>query len=54
VFDRKLAALLSHTSQISDPAWAEKIVRDWGGVNATAAGLPAGSLAELYFAIDAR
>jgi len=25
VFDRKLAALLSHRSQIADPAWAEKI-----------------------------
>ena len=54
VFDRKLAALLSHASQIADPAWAEKIVRDWGGVNAEVAGLPAGSLAELFYAIDAR
>jgi LmbE family N-acetylglucosaminyl deacetylase len=53
VFDRKLAALLSHRSQIADPSWAEKIIRDWGGVNATVAGLPAGSLAELYYAIDA-
>src|SRR6476661_3747087 len=38
VFDRKLAALLSHRSQIADPSWAEKIIRDWGGVNATVAG----------------
>jgi len=53
VFDRKLASLLSHRSQIADPSWAEKIIRDWGGVNATVAGLPEGSLAELYFAIDA-
>jgi len=54
VFDRKLAALMSHVSQIPDPSWAETIIRDWGGVNATVAGLPAGSLAELYYAIDAR
>ena len=53
VFDRKLAALLSHVSQIPDPAWAETILRDWGGVNADVAGLPAGSLAELFYAIDA-
>jgi LmbE family N-acetylglucosaminyl deacetylase len=54
VFDRKLAALTSHVSQIPDPTWAEQLLRDWGGMNAKLAGLPADSLAELYFAIDAR
>ncbi len=53
-FDRKMAALLSHVSQIPDPAWAETLLRDWGGVNAKTAGLPDGHLAELFSAIDAR
>jgi LmbE family N-acetylglucosaminyl deacetylase len=53
-FDRKMTALLSHVSQIPDPAWAEKLLRDWGGANAETAGLPAGSLAELFYAIDAK
>ncbi len=54
VFDRKLAALLSHESQIPDPDWAVNILKDWGARNAEAAGLPDGRLAELFFAIDAR
>lgn len=54
VFDRKLAALMSHESQIADPAWVETLLREWGGVNAKLAGLPEGSLAEVFYAIDAR
>ena len=54
VFDRKLAALSSHASQIADPSWAETLLRDWGAMNANAAGLPDGRLAELFYAIDAR
>lgn len=54
VFDRKLATLMSHVSQIPDPTWAETLLRDWGGLNAQMAGLPDGSLAELFYAIDAR
>ena len=53
-YDRKLAALSSHASQIADPAWAETLLRDWGAVNARTAGLGEGRLAELFFAIDAR
>jgi LmbE family N-acetylglucosaminyl deacetylase len=53
VFDRKLAALLSHASQIPDRTWAETLLREWGAGNARAAGLPEGRLAELFFAIDA-
>jgi LmbE family N-acetylglucosaminyl deacetylase len=54
VFDRKLAALLSHASQIGDPAWAETLLRDWGAANAQSVGLAEGRLAEVFFAIDAR
>jgi LmbE family N-acetylglucosaminyl deacetylase len=53
VFDRKMAALCSHVSQIPDPTWAETLLRDWGRANAQVAGLPEGRLAELFFAIDA-
>jgi LmbE family N-acetylglucosaminyl deacetylase len=53
VFDRKLAALLSHESQIADPEWADTLLRDWGAMNAKHAGLPDGRLAELFYAIDA-
>ncbi len=54
VFDRKLAALSSHVSQISDPAWVETLLREWGEANAKAAGLAEGRLAELFYAVDAR
>ncbi|MGZ4675583.1 MAG: PIG-L deacetylase family protein [Acidimicrobiia bacterium] len=54
VFDRKLAALLSHESQIPDGAWAETLLREWGTANAVTAGLPDGRLAELFYAVDAR
>lgn len=53
-FDRKLAALKSHESQVSDPEWVETLLREWGAANAKAAGLPDGHLAETFFAIDAR
>ncbi len=54
VFDRKLAALSSHESQIGDPEWVETLLREWGGANAQQAGLPEGRLAEIFYAIDAR
>ena len=41
-------------SQISDPAWVETLLREWGEANAKAAGLAEGSLAELFYAVDAR
>jgi LmbE family N-acetylglucosaminyl deacetylase len=53
VFDRKLAALLSHESQIPSREWAEEILTTWGRVNAEFAGLPAGRTCELYLAMDA-
>jgi len=47
-FDRKLAALLCHRSQISDAAGLEARLREWLGAGARAAGLAAGRLAESY------
>ena len=49
VFDRKLAALRAHVSQTAHLGdGLEKLLRDWNGGNARAAGLPAGRLAEAY------
>ncbi len=53
VYDRKLAALLSHESQIPSREWADEILTAWGRVNAEFAGLTEGRLCELYRAMDA-
>jgi LmbE family N-acetylglucosaminyl deacetylase len=50
--DRKLAALLSHESQIPSREWAEEILTMWGRVNAEFAGLPEGRVCELFRAMD--
>ena len=47
-FARKIAALTSHASQISDPAQLADRLHEWGTLTAEAAGLPAGSLAEAF------
>ncbi|HEX2550281.1 MAG TPA: PIG-L family deacetylase, partial [Nocardioidaceae bacterium] len=48
-FERKLAALRAHESQTRHLGEGlEKMVRDWNGGNAVAAGLPLGRLAEAY------
>ena len=52
-YDRKLAALLSHESQIPSREWAEEVLTTWGRVNAEQAGLPDGRMCELFRAIDA-
>jgi LmbE family N-acetylglucosaminyl deacetylase len=52
-YDRKLAALLSHESQIPSREWAEEVLRTWGRVNAEFAGLPDGRMCELFRAVDA-
>lgn len=44
--DRKIEALLSHKSQLPDPAATETMVRSWTGATAQAAGLPEGRNAE--------
>ena len=46
--DRKVAALLSHKSQIGDPDAVAELVRTWGRDQAATAGLPDGSSAELF------
>jgi hypothetical protein len=51
-FDRKLSALCCHESQITDPAALESNLRTWFAGVADLAGLPDGSLAEGFFAID--
>jgi LmbE family N-acetylglucosaminyl deacetylase len=44
--DRKIAALLSHKSQLPDPAATEEMVRSWTGATAQLAGLSEGRAAE--------
>jgi len=47
-FARKIAALRSHASQISDPDGLERRLRGWLASTAATAGLPEGSLAEAF------
>jgi LmbE family N-acetylglucosaminyl deacetylase len=47
-FDAKLAALRSHRSQVGDGEHLTKMLREWTGATATAAGLPDGHLAEAF------
>ncbi len=47
-FPRKVAALRSHVSQISDPDGLEEFLRGWLTRVAAQAGLPEGSLAEAF------
>lgn len=50
-FDRKIAALRRHESQISDPVAIEQLVRSWLADGARAAGLPEGRLVESFRAV---
>jgi LmbE family N-acetylglucosaminyl deacetylase len=47
-FSRKVAALRSHASQISDPVGLEQTLRGWLGKTAEQGGLPEGRLAEVF------
>jgi LmbE family N-acetylglucosaminyl deacetylase len=47
-FERKVAALLSHKSQIGDPEGLKQRIREWARAQAETAGLPEGSSAELF------
>jgi LmbE family N-acetylglucosaminyl deacetylase len=47
-FGRKIAALRSHASQISDPVALEQALRGWLGKAAEQGGLPEGRLAEVF------
>ncbi|MGQ0773677.1 MAG: PIG-L deacetylase family protein [Pseudonocardiales bacterium] len=52
--DRKIAALRAHTSQTAHMTDLEERIRDWGTMQARAAGLPEGRLAEGYVVLDTR
>ncbi|MGH3830282.1 MAG: PIG-L deacetylase family protein [Pseudonocardiaceae bacterium] len=53
-FDRKLAALRAHASQTAHMTTLEERLRGWGAMQAQAAGLPDGRLAEGYRVLDTR
>ncbi len=50
-FDRKLAALRSHQSQVGEGAHLEELLRTWMSGTALAAGLPEGHLAEAFHVV---
>jgi LmbE family N-acetylglucosaminyl deacetylase len=52
VLDRKVKALLSHVSQMTNPDGVEEMMRGWGAMNAGLAGLPEGRTAEAFQRID--
>jgi len=47
-FDRKIAALRRHRSQVGEGEWLDERIRTWVEAAAAGAGLPAGHLAELF------
>jgi LmbE family N-acetylglucosaminyl deacetylase len=49
--DRKIEALLSHTSQMPDPEGTSARIRAWASGTAERAGLPAGRLAEGFLRV---
>ena len=53
-FDRKIAALRAHTSQTAHMTGLEERMRAWGSLQAQAAGLAEGRLAEGYLVLDTR
>ena len=53
-FDRKIAALRAHASQTAHMTTLEDRMRAWGSMQAQAAGLPQGRLAEGYLLLDTR
>jgi LmbE family N-acetylglucosaminyl deacetylase len=52
VFERKVAALLEHKSQIMDADRLRELLKGWLGGNATAAGWDEGRYAEAFWVID--
>ncbi|MGH3839188.1 MAG: PIG-L deacetylase family protein [Pseudonocardiaceae bacterium] len=53
-FDRKIAALRAHTSQTAHMTGLEERMRAWGSLQARAAGLVEGRMAEGYLVLDTR
>lgn len=54
VFDKKLAALSCHKSQIADMESLATFVREWAAATASRLGLGAGRLAEAFQVVDTR
>jgi LmbE family N-acetylglucosaminyl deacetylase len=54
VIDRKVKALLSHVSQMTDPDTIDERMRGWAGATAKMVGLPDGRYAEAFRRIDTR
>ena len=52
VFEKKVAALRCHESQVGDGAHLEGLLRPWGEGTATAAGLLEGRLAEGFRVVN--
>jgi LmbE family N-acetylglucosaminyl deacetylase len=52
--ERKIAALMCHVSQHTDPQRTEAMVREWMTNNAKQFGLPDGSSAETFRVVDTR
>jgi LmbE family N-acetylglucosaminyl deacetylase len=52
--DKKVAALLCHASQLPEPDRIDEMMRGWATMNAVAAGLPEGRLAEQFRVVDTR
>jgi LmbE family N-acetylglucosaminyl deacetylase len=52
--DRKIAALMSHKSQLPDPTSTEEMVRSWTAATAELAGLPGGRAAEAMRVVTSR
>ena len=54
VIDKKIAALLCHESQHTDPAGLPERMRGWGEMIAEAGGLPKGRTAEAFLVVDTK
>ena len=52
VYDRKLAALKSHVSQVGDGEHLDELLWGWMGGTALAAGMPEGRLAEAFHVVS--
>ena len=51
-YEKKLAALKSHVSQVGDGAHLDELLTGWMGGTAHAAGLPEGRLAEAFLVVN--
>jgi LmbE family N-acetylglucosaminyl deacetylase len=54
VLDKKIAALLCHHSQHTDPEGLPARMRGWGEMIAKAGGLPEGRTAEAFLVVDTK